>query len=98
MVEAPPRWDELADALARMARDLLNQSSLQATADAIVAYAVQLGPGREAAGILGQRRGTRHTLAATDNVAIASDRLQRETGQGPCLDATRDRERVYRIK
>ncbi|HZZ50381.1 MAG TPA: GAF and ANTAR domain-containing protein [Pseudonocardia sp.] len=92
------RWDELADALAQMARDLLNQSSLQATLDAIVTHAVDLVPGCEAAGILERRGGKLHTLSATDNVALVSDRVQSETGEGPCLDATRNRERVYRIK
>jgi GAF domain-containing protein len=43
------------------------------------------------------RRHEVKTLAATDNVATASDRLQGELGEGPCFDAFEQKQRVYRI-
>ena len=88
---------ELAVALADMARDLAAQSSVGETLDRVVAHAVDLVDGCEAAGVMVVRRGKVETLAASDNVVVASDRLQGECGEGPCFDATRNRHEVYRI-
>ncbi|GAB2840398.1 GAF and ANTAR domain-containing protein [Actinoallomurus bryophytorum] len=99
-------FEELAVALAEMARDLLAQETLQSTLDRISEHAVELVDGCEAAGILTVRRrasgrgGYRHTvrtLACTDDLVEASDQLQEEVGEGPCFDATRDRREVLRI-
>lgn len=95
----------LAVALADMARDLLAQDTLQATLDRIAEYAVELVDGCEFAGILTVRRTARRTsprisvrtLAATDEIVEISDRIQEEVGEGPCLDATRERHEVLRI-
>jgi transcriptional regulator with GAF, ATPase, and Fis domain len=102
-----PQDDQLATALANMARDLLAQDTLQTTLDRISQYAVDLVEGCEAAGILTVRRrlsgegpGPRYsvrTLACTDTLVETSDRLQEEVGEGPCFDATRDRREVLRI-
>jgi transcriptional regulator with GAF, ATPase, and Fis domain len=92
-----PSFDDLAGNLADMARELLEQETVQDTLDRIVARAVDLVDGCEAAGILIVRRHEVQTLAATDNVARASDRLQGELGEGPCFDALEQKERVYRI-
>jgi len=99
--------DELAIALADMARDLLAQETLQSTLDRISGYAVDLVEGCEAAGILTLRRHSSgrcskpkyfvRSLAATGAMVEASDRLQEEVGEGPCFDATRDRREVVRI-
>lgn len=89
--------DQFAIALARMARDLLAQDSVQATLDRIGAHAVELVDGCEAAGILTMRNGRVNTLATTDNVARASDRVQGELGEGPCFDAVDDQQPVYRV-
>lgn len=97
--------EEQALALANMARDLLAQDSLQSTLDLISRYAVDLVEGCEAAGILTVRRrssGRRskylvQTLASTDPLVEASDRLQQEMGEGPCFDATRHGKEVLRI-
>lgn len=83
--------EELATALADMARDLLAQDSLQDTLDRIVGYAVELVDGCEAAGLMVIREGRVETLAATDDVARTSDRVQGELGEGPCFDAARQR-------
>jgi transcriptional regulator with GAF, ATPase, and Fis domain len=92
------KWVELADALAEMARDLAAQESARATLDRVVTHAVALVEGCEAAGVMVVRRGEVVTLAASDNVAVASDRLQGECGEGPCFDAARNKHEVYRIK
>ncbi|WP_445183169.1 GAF and ANTAR domain-containing protein [Pseudonocardia sp. Cha107L01] len=91
------KWVELADALAEMARDLAAQESTRATLDRVVAHAVALVEGCEAAGVMVVRRGEVITLAASDNVVVASDRLQGECGEGPCFDAARNKYEVYRI-
>ena len=92
------QWLTLATALADMARDLLAQDSVQATLDRIVFHAVELVEGCEAAGILTVRRGQVRTLASTDHVVRASDRLQQQLSEGPCFDAERDKKQVYRIE
>lgn len=90
-------WEQLAIGLADMARDLLAQDSVQQTLDRIVTHAVQLVDGCEAAGILLMRDHQVTTLAATDNVVRAADRLQGELREGPCFDAARYKEEIYRI-
>lgn len=90
-------WETLAHALARMARDLLAQDSVGRTLERITAHAVELVDGCEAAGILVVRAGQVDTVAATDNVVRASDRIQGELGEGPCFDASYDRTQVNRI-
>lgn len=91
------RPDDLATALARMARDLLTQETVQQTLDRILAYAVALVDGCERAGVLAVESGALRTVAATDDVAAESDRIQVDLGEGPCLDSTLRDERVYRI-
>jgi GAF domain-containing protein len=90
----PPdsRPDDLATALARM-----TQRTEQQTLDRIVAYAVDLVDGCDSAGVLAIEAGSPRTLAATDDVAVTSDQIQLELGEGPCMDGTLRDERVYRI-
>lgn len=90
--------DALATALATMARDLLAQGSVQHTLDRIVAHAVELVDGCESAGIMLVGRDRRvETLAATDEVVRTLYRIQGELGEGPCFDAARQEQEVYRI-
>ena len=91
-------WEELATALGAMALDLLAQESVQDTLDQIVAHAVTLVDGCEAAGIMVVSGQLVQTVAVTDNVVRGSDRLQGELLEGPCFDASRDKQRVYRIE
>ncbi|RCH61899.1 ANTAR domain-containing protein [Streptomyces sp. SDr-06] len=86
--------------MARLARDLLAQDSVQATLDEIAASAVNLIEGCDAAGILAVRKGRAVTLAACGDMVQESDRLQGELGEGPCFDLARRKngERVYRIE
>jgi transcriptional regulator with GAF, ATPase, and Fis domain len=90
-------WPELAVALANMARELLAQGSVRDTLDRVVTLAVELVEGCESAGILVVRRGQVETVAATDDLVRAADRLQGRLGEGPCFDATRNKHEVYRI-
>ncbi|MFE9022661.1 ANTAR domain-containing protein [Streptomyces sp. NPDC007808] len=92
-------WQEYAEQMAVLARELLAQDSVQATLDEIVASAVKLVDGCTAAGILAVRKGRAVTLAACGDMVHESDRLQGELGEGPCFDLARgkDGERVYRI-
>ncbi|SNR81189.1 ANTAR domain-containing protein [Haloechinothrix alba] len=84
-------------ALANMARDLLAQDTVPETLERIVAHAVDLVDGCEGASILVTATTGARTLAATDDNARASDRVQGELGEGPCFDAARHGREVYRI-
>lgn len=90
-------WEEFAKQLAVMARDLLAQETVQDTLDRIVAHAVELVDGCEAAGVLTLSGKQLHTPAATSDVVRASDRMQSEVSEGPCFDAARKPQEIYRI-
>ncbi|MGH3314352.1 MAG: GAF and ANTAR domain-containing protein [Streptomyces sp.] len=89
--------EKFATELARMARDLLAQQSVQQTLDRIVEHAVRMVDGCEAAGVLTVEAGQVQTLATSSDVVRASDRMQGELGEGPCFDATRNATEVYRV-
>lgn len=88
---------EMAIALADMARRLLSQPSLQATLDRIVMCAIDLVEGCEMAGIMVIKNRRVRTLAASDEKVHISDRMQGDVGEGPCFDAVRSGEEVFRI-
>jgi transcriptional regulator with GAF, ATPase, and Fis domain len=96
-VAHPTDPEGLATALANMARDLLAQPGVQQTLDRVVAHAVELVDGCDAAGILVVRNGTVRTIAATHDLARRSDQIQGELGEGPCLNAVIEEEPVFRI-
>lgn len=98
MPDVQEEWADLATALSEMALDLLDQVSVQATLDRIVAHAVSLVGGCDYAGIMVVRGDDVRTVAVTDEVVRESDRLQAELQEGPCFDASRDKKRVYRIR
>ncbi|WP_461019481.1 GAF and ANTAR domain-containing protein [Streptomyces daliensis] len=81
-----------------MARDLLAQESVQKTLDRVVAHAVDLVDGCEAAGVLTLSGKRVETLAATSDLVRTSDRIQGEVFEGPCLDATRRLTEVYKVE
>jgi transcriptional regulator with GAF, ATPase, and Fis domain len=80
-----------------MARGLLSQPSLQATLDQIVLHAIDLVEGCEMAGIMVIRDRRVRTLAASDEKVYISDQMQGDVGEGPCFDAIRSGEEVFRI-
>lgn len=94
----PPHVDrahDLADRMARAAREL-HQGDTQETLDSAVSLAVTNVDGCDAAGISIVRRGRRiDTPAATDQLVVDGDRLQYETGEGPCLEAIWTSRTIY---
>jgi hypothetical protein len=78
---------DLARVFADAAKTLAAQESMATTAEELVALAVDVVPGAEAAGLSLARNGTVETFAATGELASACDAAQYETGEGPCLQA-----------
>lgn len=98
MVEPDDPWVEFATRLADMARDLLTQDDVGATLERICTHATELIEDCDEAGVLALKGKKVRTLAATSDTVLVADRLQEELGEGPCFDATRHREKVYRLK
>ncbi len=93
-----PQWQEVADAMARMSRELLAQETAQGTLERIVDYTCNLVDGCEHAGILLlHHRQQVETPAATSDLVRESDRLQGELGEGPCFDAVVHNQPVYHL-
>lgn len=82
------RWNDVAVQLGDLARALNDQQNAQETLEEIVRTAVALIPGAEHAGIMmvvGKREV--HTVAMDVDLVAEVDKIQFDTGQGPCLDA-----------
>ena len=89
--------EDTALAFAHVARNLLEQGSVQSTLEEIADLAVAEVKGCEFAGIsVVQKDGSIMTPAATDPLVGRADQLQHSTRQGPCLEAIRARD-VYII-
>jgi GAF domain-containing protein len=88
-------WNELAERLSTLSRDLQDETDVEGRLVAIVQAAARTVPGAEHASIssVEQRREVR-TMAATGQLARAVDQAQYETGEGPCLDALYDNRTV----
>lgn len=87
---------DLAQMFAQTAKVLATQESFSGTLEDIAALAVAVVPGAETAGLTLVRNGKVETPAATDQLAVASDVAQYETGEGPCLQAVWE-DRVLRV-
>ncbi|GAA4892739.1 GAF and ANTAR domain-containing protein [Streptomonospora salina] len=80
--------ENLSHTIERMARDLLDQGSVQTTVGGITELAVSEIEGTAHASIsLVHKSGSITTQAATDPVTHEIDRIQYHVGQGPCLAA-----------
>jgi GAF domain-containing protein len=77
----------LATQFAAVARALASESTVEQTLQRVVEIARLIVPGCHHAGITVLRRGRPETPAATDEVSGQVDRVQYETGEGPCLSA-----------
>jgi ANTAR domain/GAF domain len=77
----------LATQFAAVARALASEATVAATLQRVVEIARLIVPGCHHAGITVLRRGRPETPAATDDVSAEVDRVQYETGEGPCLSA-----------
>ncbi len=83
---------ELAETFGEIARTLLAEPDVDATLNAIVQLAVETIDGCEHAGISMVNGQKVLSPASSDEVPAIVDRLQSETGEGPCLDAIREHE------
>jgi GAF domain-containing protein len=77
----------LASQFAAVAQALASEETVAATLQRLVEIARVIVPGCHHAGVTVLRRGRPETPAATDDVSGAVDRVQYETGEGPCLSA-----------
>lgn len=88
--------NSLNQRMAAAARELEKQFDAQHTMQAAVDLAVENVSGCEAAGIsMVSKGGVIATPASTGPMVAIGDRLQYETGEGPCLDAIWNQETVY---
>jgi len=76
-----------ASRFAAVARALASELSVDVTLQQLIEMAGAIVPGCHHAGVTVLRRGRPETPAATDEVSAEVDRIQYETGEGPCLAA-----------
>lgn len=88
--------DRLSERMAAVARALQDQHDPVATVQSGVDLAVQNVGGCDAASVsMVHARRTVDTPAASGEMAVIGDRLQYETGEGPCLSAIWEEDTVY---
>jgi transcriptional regulator with GAF, ATPase, and Fis domain len=85
---------ELATTFGEIARVLLAED-IETTLHRIVTLAVETIEHCEHAGITVVQGRTISSPASSDEIPAIVDRLQAETGEGPCVDAIRDRTVFY---
>ena len=78
-------WQQFAEQMASMARDLLAQPSVDATLKRITGSAYDLVEGCDAAGILILHGRQAQTLAPTEDRAVECDQLQGRLGEGASM-------------
>jgi transcriptional regulator with GAF, ATPase, and Fis domain len=82
---------DIRTTFAQLATLFRDGSSPQETCDAIARAALDVIGGCDHAGVAFlSAKGEFSTLSATDEVVEIADALQRETGEGPCLEASLD--------
>ncbi|HXT45185.1 MAG TPA: GAF and ANTAR domain-containing protein [Pseudonocardiaceae bacterium] len=87
--------DQLARQLSDLARNLHREESVQHTLSGIVRAVVDNVPGAQFAGIsVVEARRKVTTQAWSDEIVSVCDRVQYETGQGPCLDSVYEEQTV----
>jgi GAF domain-containing protein len=87
-----PLTDELAAVFARMSGLLLSAETVDSVLRLVTKLAKETVPGTAGAGLsIVDPQGVRVTTASTDEVVEQADRIQYETGTGPCLLAWTDR-------
>ena len=87
MTEQMP-LDEAAEAFQALARVVYASDSYEAIYDALCRTAVAAVPGCDHACVTTMQAGKPSvTEASTDEIAALVDEFERETGEGPCLDA-----------
>lgn len=83
---------ETADVFGELARSLAAEGDLDAVLARLAGLAVVLIDGADHCGLTVVEGREVRTEGASDDVPCLVDRIQYETGQGPCLDAMRDHE------
>jgi hypothetical protein len=86
---------ELAETFAEIARVLLAEVGAQATLGEIMHLAVQTVDACEHAGVSIVEDRKVSSAATSDDVPAIVDRLQTQTGEGPCLDAIKQHDVFY---
>ncbi|WP_424187168.1 ANTAR domain-containing protein [Actinokineospora sp. G85] len=88
---APAGDDGLASRLAPLTAALLEARTVGEVLDRVCETAAAVIPGADVVSVtLRTPDGRFHTPTSTDEVAVALDLLQYETGEGPCVNAARD--------
>jgi transcriptional regulator with GAF, ATPase, and Fis domain len=87
LVHARP--DEVAQLVQELAGVVTDEERLQQVLDRVVALAVRLVPGCDAAGVTVSAGARPVTAAYSDERTLEIDRDQYASGQGPCLEAMR---------
>jgi GAF domain-containing protein len=87
----------LAGRMAQLAGVRLSSSTLDSILEHVAHETRRSVAGAEQVGVSLVRGDQATTSAATDDAVLAVDLAQYETGEGPCLDASRD-QRVYVIE
>src|SRR4051812_5425424 len=88
--------DRLVQAFDEIASRIKVLPDLDQTLQQVTLTATQTLPGCDAASIsLVQKHGNPRTLGATGELAMKGDQIQRDEGEGPCLDAAMTQRWVY---
>ena len=78
---------ELLATFRAMAQVVYSGESYDSVYDALCRSAVELVEGCDHASLMLRRRGRNQTVASSDAVAQRIDNIEKELGEGPCLDA-----------
>jgi anti-anti-sigma factor len=89
-----PSDGELSGLLTEVSRMLLTEATVTGDLQAVVRAAVDLVPGCGAASVAVLAPGGAHSAAVSDRTAVAVDRAQYVTGEGPCLEAALSGDRI----
>lgn len=88
---AEPTPGLLAEEFARLARALLAGHTVAEVLEQVVSAAYRVVPGADLVSVtVRDSDGRFHTPVDTGPVALELDQVQYETGEGPCLDASRE--------
>ncbi|GAB3311480.1 ANTAR domain-containing protein [Epidermidibacterium keratini] len=79
-----------SEILEQLAKEIYADGEPQSIYDSIVRHAVRLVDGCDHASIMLKASGRYMTIAATSDVALLIDTLERQVGEGPCVDAIED--------
>ena len=83
---------DLIEALHQLSSLLESEDSLDETLKTIVDLSVATLPGCDSAGVTLRVQGKDMTAAASDDYALEIDKIQYDSGEGPCVEALEQRE------